>query len=74
MGFLRCEYRSGLPFLPPVDQVLSELFTMTRLSWVALHGTAHNFSELGKPLCHYKVMIHERGQTLEDGEGQRSLA
>ena len=34
----------------PVDRVLSELFTMTCLSWMALHGTAHSFSELCKPL------------------------
>ena len=53
---------------------MSELSTMTRLSWVALRGTAHNFTELGEPSCYYKAMIHERGQTLGDGEGQRSLA
>ena len=30
MGFSRQEYRSGLIFPPPVDHILSELFTMTR--------------------------------------------
>ena len=30
----------SLPFPSPVDHVLSELSTMTRLSWVALHGMA----------------------------------
>ena len=35
MGFLRQEYWSGLPFPSPVDQVLSDLSTMTRPSWVA---------------------------------------
>ena len=30
-------YWGGLPFLPPVDQVLSELSTITCLSWVTLH-------------------------------------
>ena len=40
MGFSRQEYWSGLPFLSPVDHVLSELSTMTRPSWVVLHGTA----------------------------------
>ena len=38
MGFLRQEYWSSLPFPPPVDHILSELFTMTYLSWVALHS------------------------------------
>ena len=41
MGFSRQKYSSGLPFFSPVDQVLSELFTMTHLSWVALGGMAH---------------------------------
>ena len=31
-----------------MDHVLSELSTMTRLSWVALHGMAHSFIELDK--------------------------
>ena len=44
MGFSRQEYWSGLPFLSPVDHILSELSTMTHLSWVALHGMAHSFT------------------------------
>ena len=32
MGFSQQEYWSGLPFPPPVDHVLSELFTMTHPS------------------------------------------
>ena len=59
MGFLWQEYWSGLPFPPLVDHILSELFTMTCLSWVTLHGMAHRFSELCKPLCHNKTVIHE---------------
>ena len=51
MGFLQQEYWSGLPFSPPVDRVLSELFTLTCSSWVTLHGMAHNVTELRKPLC-----------------------
>ena len=39
--FSRQEYWSGLPFPSPVDHALSELFTMTCLSWVALHCMAH---------------------------------
>ena len=31
-----------------MDHVLSELPTMTHLSWVALHGMAHRFIELDK--------------------------
>ena len=52
MGFSRQEYWSGLPFPSPVDHVLSELSTMTRLSWVALHGMAHSFIELDKTVFH----------------------
>ena len=32
----------------PVDHILSELSTMTCLSWVALQGMAHSFIELNK--------------------------
>ena len=48
MGFSQQEYWSGLPFPSPVDHVLSELSTMTCLSWVALHGMAYSFIELNK--------------------------
>ena len=61
MGFSRQESWTGLPFLFPVDCVLSELFTMTHLSWVALCGMAHSFIELYKLLCHEKAIIHEGG-------------
>ena len=46
MGFSRQEYWSGLPFPSPVDHILSELYTMTCPSWVALQGMAHSFTEL----------------------------
>ena len=59
MGFLKQEYWSGLPFSPPVDPILLELSTMTRPSWVALHGMAHSFTELHKPNRHDKAMIHQ---------------
>ena len=36
------------PFSSPVDHVLSELSTMTCLSWVALRGMASSFIELDK--------------------------
>ena len=65
MEFSRQEHWSGFPFLLPVDCLLSELSTMTHLSWVALHGMAHSSTELRKPLHHNKAMIHE-GVTLLD--------
>ena len=52
MGFSRQEYGSGLPFPSPVYQILSELSTMTCLSWVALHGMACSFIELDKAVVH----------------------
>ncbi|KAM6469357.1 zinc finger protein 202-like [Liasis olivaceus] len=59
MGFSWQGYWSGLPFPSPVDHILSELSVMTCLSWVALHGIAHGFTELHKPLRHDKAVIHE---------------
>ena len=35
-----------------MDRLSSELSTMTRLSWVALHGMAHSFIELDKAVVH----------------------
>ena len=52
MGFSRQEYWSDLPFPSPVNHILWELSTMTRLSWVALHGMAHSFIELEKAVVH----------------------
>jgi len=46
-------------FLPPVDDILSELSTITHPSWVALYVKAHNFIKLHKPLEHGKAMICE---------------
>ena len=59
MGFLEQEYWSGLPFPSPADHILSEIFTMTHTSWVALHLTVHSVIELCKPLYHNKAVIHE---------------
>ena len=47
-----CGKNVGLPFPSPVTHVLSELSTMTRPSWVALHGMAHSFIELVKAVVH----------------------
>ena len=57
MGFSRQEYWSGLPFTSPVDHVLSELSTMTHLSWMALQGMAHSFTELDKAVVHVISLI-----------------
>ena len=47
MGFSRQEYWSGLPFPSPVDHILSDLSTMTHLSWWP-HTAWLSFTELGK--------------------------
>ena len=36
----------------PVDHILSELSTMSSLSWVVLPGMAHSFIELDKAVVH----------------------
>ena len=59
MGFSRQGYWSGLPFPSPLDHVFSELFIITHLSWVALHGMAHSLIDLCKPICHNKAVIQE---------------
>ena len=41
-----------MPFPSPVDHVLSEVSTMIRLSWMALHGMALSFTELDKDVIH----------------------
>ena len=35
-----------------MDHILSELSTMTHLSWMILHGMAHGFIELDKAVLH----------------------
>ena len=50
--FSKQEYWSSLPFPSPADHVLSELSTMTYLSWVALHSMTHGFTELDKAVVH----------------------
>ena len=45
------------PFPSPVDHILSELSTVSCPSWVALHGTAHSFIELGKAVMHVISLI-----------------
>ena len=57
MAFSRQEYWSGLPFPSLVNHILSELTTMTNLSWVALHGMAHSFIKLVKAVVHMISLI-----------------
>ena len=47
--FSRQEYWNGLPFPSPVDRILSDLSTMTHLSWVAPRAWL-SFTELDKAL------------------------
>ena len=57
MGFSRQGYWSDLPFPSPVYHILSELSTMTCMSWVALHSMAHSFTELDKTVVHVIRLI-----------------
>jgi len=81
MGFSRQEFRSGLPFPPPVEDILSELSTMTHPSWV--HGMAHSFTELDKAVVHVMSSVifqftdkekkkWEIGTFMRDGERYKS--
>ena len=77
VGFSRQEYQSGLPFHSPVDHVLSELSTMTCVSWVALHGMAHNFTGLDKAVVHVIRLVSFPWFWFSvclpsDGEGQKA--
>ena len=57
MGFSRQEYWSGLPFPSLVDHILSELSSMTCPSWVARHGMADSFIELGRLWSMWSVWL-----------------
>ena len=56
-GVSRQEYWNGLPFLSPVDHILSEVSTMTCPSWVALQGMPHSFIELDKAVVHVVRLV-----------------
>ena len=57
LGFSRQECCSGLPSPSPVDHFLSELFTLTHASWVALYCMAHTFIELDKTVIHVISLV-----------------
>ena len=71
MGFSRQEDWSGLPFPSPVDHILSELFTMTHPSWVALHGMAHSFIDLDKAVIHVIKLVSDDCVALEQAAMRR---
>ena len=56
-GVLVARILEWIAIPPPVGQILSELFTVTHLSWVTLQGMTQNFIELFEPL--HKVVINE---------------
>ena len=64
MGFSKQEYWNGLLFPLSVNHIFSDLFPVTCPSWVALQGMAHSFTELCKPRCHEKAVIHERSPII----------
>ena len=45
-------------FLSPVDHLLSELSTVPRPSWVALHGMAYSFTELHKAVIRVLILAN----------------
>ena len=57
MGFSEQDYWSGLLFPSPVDHILSELSTMTRPYWMALHIMAHSFIELDEAMVHVTSLV-----------------
>ena len=57
MGSSRQEYWSGLPFPSPVGHILSDLSTMTHLSWLTLYSMAHSFIELDKAVVLWLVWL-----------------
>ena len=57
MGFSRQECWSGLLFPSPVDHLLSDLSTITCLSWVVLYGMAQSFTELHKAVIHVIILV-----------------
>ena len=58
-GVLMARILKWVAVASPSGHILSELFTMTHLFWVALHGMAHSFIELLKPLHHNMAVIHQ---------------
>ena len=66
IGFSRQEYWSGLPLPSAVDHILSELSTMTRPSWVALHN------KLWKILQEMGILDHLTSPLRNQYAGQKA--
>ena len=56
-GVLNARILKWFPIPFSSGQRLSELSTMTCLSWVALHSMAHGFTELDKAMVHVISLI-----------------
>ena len=54
---LKARILKWFAILSPVDHILSELSTMTRLSWVALDVMVHSFIELDKAVVHVISLV-----------------
>ena len=55
-GVLMAKILKWFAIPSPVVHVLSELFTVICLSWVALHGMAHSFTELDKAVTPQEIV------------------
>jgi len=51
-GVLKARILKWFAMPSSVDHILSDLSTITHLSWVAPRGMAHHFIELDKPVVH----------------------
>ena len=51
-GVLKARILKWFAIPSPVVHILSELSTMTHLSWVVLHSMTHSFNELDKAVVH----------------------
>ena len=59
-GVLIAKTLEWFAILSPVNHILSEFFSMTCPSRVALQGMAHSFIGSCKPLHHNQAMIYEK--------------
>ena len=51
-GVLKARILKSFAILISSKRILSELYTMTRSSWVTLHGMAHGLINLDKAVVH----------------------
>ena len=53
----KCATELNLPYISPVDHILSELSIMTHPSWVALRGMSYSFTGLDKAVIHVITLV-----------------